>query len=116
MPSLIESMSVLTIEAMLRGIPVVASRTGGLPEAKLGVEYLIEPDGNPEFRRANHRLEVIAPPQNIDPWVNVIEPLFTDKKLYKDISHRSWQKAVTYSSKDFTGAWLSRITDLIDRK
>ena len=96
MPSLIESMSVLTIEALLR-------------EAKLGVDYLIEPDGNPEFRRANHRLEVIAPPQNIDPWVNVIEPLFTDEQLYKDVSHRSWQKAVAYSSKDFAGAWLSRL-------
>ena len=32
MPSLIESMSVLTIEAMLRGIPVVASRTGDSPK------------------------------------------------------------------------------------
>ena len=34
-------MSRIVVEAMLRGVPVIASNTGGLPEAKLGVPYVL---------------------------------------------------------------------------
>ncbi len=36
-----EAFGRIVVEAMLRGIPVLASNLGGLPEAKLGVDYLL---------------------------------------------------------------------------
>jgi hypothetical protein len=36
-----ETFGLIVPEAMLRGIPVIASDRGGLPEAKLGVDYLL---------------------------------------------------------------------------
>jgi glycosyltransferase involved in cell wall biosynthesis len=42
MPSLWqEAFSITVVEAMLRGIPVLASNIGGLPEAKLGTDFLL---------------------------------------------------------------------------
>ncbi len=36
-----EARSRIVVEAMLRGVPVIASNTGGLPEAKMGVPYVL---------------------------------------------------------------------------
>ena len=36
-----EAFGQIVVEAMLRGIPVLASNAGGLPEAKLGIDYVL---------------------------------------------------------------------------
>ena len=36
-----EAFGLVVVEAMLRGIPVLASNVGGLVEAKLGVDYIL---------------------------------------------------------------------------
>lgn len=79
-----ETFGYVVVEAMLRGIPVVASDIGGLPEAKLGVDYLVPV--NPAVRRNG---ELVNPGQNIEPWQRALNELLSDEDTYKDCSIRS---------------------------
>jgi biotin carboxylase/glycosyltransferase involved in cell wall biosynthesis len=52
-----ETFGLIVPEAMLRGIPVLASDAGGLPEAKLGVDYVLPIDASlTQWREALGRL------------------------------------------------------------
>ncbi len=81
-------------EAMLRGIPVLASNLGGLPEAKLGVEYLLPV--TPACRHGNH---YEFPPQDIQPWSQALARLLGDKGHYEDCSRRSRAAALDFVSR-----------------
>ena len=60
MPSLWEGLPMAMLEAMLAGNAIIASRTGGIPEAVVDGEHglLIPPGDVPELKRALHRLLV----------------------------------------------------------
>jgi L-malate glycosyltransferase len=60
LPSETESFGLVALEAMASGVPVVASRVGGLPEVvEHGVSGFLAPVGNVEAM-AGHCLELIA--------------------------------------------------------
>jgi glycosyltransferase involved in cell wall biosynthesis len=78
MPSVwLETFGMTAVEAMLRGIPVVASDIGGLPEAMLGVPHLLPPDAT-------------------DAWVEVVARLLTDREHYRDISRQARRAAIDF--------------------
>ena len=57
-----EAFGLVVIDAMLRGIPVIASTSGGLPEAKLGVDFIVP------VTMVSGPSSQEVPQQDIRPW------------------------------------------------
>ena len=102
MPSLWgEAFGKIVVESMLRGIPVLASNLGGLPEAKLGVDYLlpVEPIARYQTRRDDQLLPVpFVPDQDIRPWLDALKRLLSERQHYDKLSTASREAAENYVS------------------
>ena len=72
-----ETFGYIVPEAMLRGIPVLASDAGGLREAALGAATLLPVA--PLERRNGH---YVAPAQDIGPWKAALQRLLADPDEY----------------------------------
>ena len=95
-----EARSRVILEAMVRGIPVMASQVGGLSEAKLGVDYLLPVNPVVRYRATVDHLMVPSaeiPPQEVAPWLAALERLVTDRAHYEEISKRSAEAARAYA-------------------
>ncbi len=88
-----ETFGYVVPEAMLRGIPVLASNVGGLPEAKLGVDYLL-PVVPGEFGEKGF----VSPPQDVGPWSTALGTLLSDRDAYDRCSRHSRQAAHDFVS------------------
>jgi hypothetical protein len=102
MPSLwYEGFGLIVIEAMLRGIPVVASDSGGLVEAKQGTGYLIPVRGIERYESSfdEHAMPVPVLPANpVEPWLRALDELVTDRASYEAESVRSREAALGFAS------------------
>ena len=95
MPSLLpETFGLAAIEAMLHGIPVLASDIGGLTEAKQGVEYLLPVNPATEV----HDGEFICPRQDCEPWQAALTRLLDDPAHYRDCADASRDAAARFVS------------------
>jgi glycosyltransferase involved in cell wall biosynthesis len=83
-----ETFGYVVPEAMLRGIPVLASNVGGLHEAKLGVDYVL-PVVPGEFRAERF----VTQAQDLAPWSEALRTLLTDEDVYWRCSRQSRQAA-----------------------
>ena len=84
-----EARSRMILEAMSRGIPVMASDVGGLAEAMLGMDYLLPVNPVARYRPMVDELMVPAveiPPQDVGPWAAVLERLLTDRAHYEQLA------------------------------
>lgn len=90
-----------SIECMARGMPVVCSDSGGLPESSLGVADVIPTrlverwefrvkDGRPWMDGVN------VPEQDPEPWIEAIRRLTTDRSLHRERSRVGRERALEF--------------------
>src|SRR5205807_2104366 len=96
-----EAFGHVVVEAMLRSIPVLASNAGGLPEAKLGIDYVlpVKPISAYENRIDECSLPVSRiPQQDIDPWADALSQALSSRITYDSLSSQSRQAALEFAS------------------
>lgn len=100
MPSLwTESFPLTVREAMLHGIPVVGSDSGGLRETMLGMDYVIPvrliERYEERFDELGNPIPVV-PEQDVEVWERTLRKLLTDRALYEQLSAESREAAVRF--------------------
>jgi surfactin synthase thioesterase subunit/glycosyltransferase involved in cell wall biosynthesis len=95
-----EARSRIVVEALLRGVPVMAANVGGIPEAMMGVPYLlpVRPIEKYEMRLDEQMVPVAeVPVQDIAPWREALGRLLNDPIHYEETSGQSQRAALEYA-------------------
>jgi len=86
MPSLwYEGFGLIAMEAMLRGLPVLASDSGGLQDAKRGTGYIVPAHPITEWKREfddTHMPVAVVPSQEPSVWESSLRRLLEDETEY----------------------------------
>ncbi len=102
MPSLwAEGFGMAAVDAMLRGVPVLAADHGGLPEALMGTGRLlpVRPVEGFENRLGGNMLPVpVVPEQDPAPWREALETLLADRELHAGQARSMRERAARFVS------------------
>jgi len=100
MPSVwYEGFGLIAMEAMLRGVPVIASNSGGLEEAKHGTGYVVpvSPIAKYELVFDDRGMpRAVVPEQDLRPWVAALQTMLTDEPAYWSEAERSRHVALAF--------------------
>jgi surfactin synthase thioesterase subunit/glycosyltransferase involved in cell wall biosynthesis len=113
-----EARSRMVVEAMLRGVPVMASDVGGIPEAMMGVPYLLPVNPIVKYQtRLDEQMVPVAevPPQATGPWREALGRLLEDRAHWEEISRASRAAAVEYAAGLRVGPFESFLEDVLRR-
>ena len=92
-----EAFGQIVVDAMLRGIPVLASNVGGLPEAKLGVDYVLPVNVIERYELGSDgEVQPVVPEQDVTPWVETLNRLLAGRALYERLSLDSREAALSW--------------------
>jgi glycosyltransferase involved in cell wall biosynthesis len=92
-----EAYGQVVVDAMLRGIPVLASNVGGLPEAKLGVDYVLPVNMIERYELDDEmRVQPVIPEQDTRLWAETLSRVLTDRALYERLSLASREAALSF--------------------
>jgi glycosyltransferase involved in cell wall biosynthesis len=87
MPSLwLEGFGLIVMEAMLRGVPVIASDSGGLREAKAGTGFVLPVHLIEHYESVFDQQFMprpILPAQSVEPWIAAIQELCANRERYE---------------------------------
>lgn len=116
MPSVwYEGFGLIAMEAMLRGLPVISSDSGGLREAKEGTGFVIPVGPVERYEREYDETgmpRAVIPPQEVGPWVRALETLLSDEKEYWAEAARSRAAAEQFVSHLDLADFAAMIKDL----
>ena len=113
-----EARSRIVVEAMAHGIPVLASKIGGLPEAKMGVPYLLPIHPITRYSTqidANMVPIAEVPPQDLTPWIEALTRLTSDPDHYAEISRASRAAAIDYAEHLTCERFEKRLEEMVAR-
>lgn len=94
-----EARSRIVVEAMSRGVPVISSDAGGLPEAHMGVDYVLPVNVIRHYKPSvDMNMVPVAdvPTQDIGPWRAALERLWTDRAHWEQVAGASRAAALGY--------------------
>ncbi len=89
----------IVFEAMSRGIPVLASDTGGVREAMLGVDHVLPVRPVERYEpEIDSRMvpRAIIPDQDVEPWRKTLKRLLTSREHYEALSRRGHEAAARH--------------------
>jgi surfactin synthase thioesterase subunit/glycosyltransferase involved in cell wall biosynthesis len=113
-----EARSRMVVEAMLRGVPVMASDVGGIPEAMMGVPYLLPVNPIVKYQtRLDEQMVPVAevPPQATGPWREALGRLLEDRANWEEISRASRVAAGEYAAGLSVGPFEGFLEEVLRR-
>ena len=110
-----EAYGLVAVEAMAHGIPVIASDVGGLPEAKLGVDYVLPVNPIVSYRTdldENGLPIPEIPPQPVERWRETLVRLLENREEYAAVSLASRTAALAHIARSTVEPFEQYLFDL----